>query len=53
MFDEKYGSLEIGGKSIPIEKMNIDDLEKYLKEFENKRLELINQQNDYLSKILS
>lgn len=53
MFDGKYGDLEIDGKSISIEKLNVDDLEKYLKEFEKKRLKLIEEQNNYLSRIFS
>lgn len=50
--DGKYGTVHIQGKSIDIEKTKVEDLEKYLKELEKKEENLLNQQNDYLSKIL-
>ena len=52
MYDEKYGSVEIDGKKITIEDLDIDDLNKYMKKLENERAQLIEQQNDYLSKII-
>lgn len=48
----KYGSLHLNGMSIDIEKTNVNELEKYLKELEKKQIECIEQQNNYLSQII-
>ena len=46
------GCINIKGKDVPIEKLDIDELNKYIKEFEKKRESLIKQQNDCLSQIV-
>lgn len=51
-FDGKYGNIHIGGTSIDINKIKITDLYKYLERLEKKRVQLIEQQNDYLSQII-
>lgn len=51
-FDGKYGNIHIDGTSIDIDKINITDLEKYLERLEKKRVQIIEQQNDYLSQII-
>ncbi len=50
--DGKYGNVHINGMSIDIEKTKISDLNKYLQELEMKRMQLIKQQNNYLSQII-
>ncbi len=50
--DGKYGSAQINGKSINIEKTDLNDLEKYSEELLAKRNELLDKQNDYLAKII-
>lgn len=49
----KYGDIHINGMSIDIEKTKIDDLNEYLQELEKKRMELLEQQNNYLSQIIN
>ena len=51
--DGKYGNVHINGMSIDIEKAKISDLNKYLQELEIKRMQLIEQQNNYLSQIIN
>lgn len=51
--DGKYGNVHINGMSIDIEKVKISDLNKYLQELEIKRMQLIEQQNNYLSQIIN
>ncbi len=51
--DGKYGNVHIDGMSIDIEKTKISDLNKYLRELETKRMQLIEQQNSYLSQIIN
>lgn len=51
--DGKYGNVHINGMSIDIEKTKISDLNKYLQKLEMKREQLIEQQNNYLSKIIN
>lgn len=51
-FDGKYGNIHIDGRSIDIDKMNITELEKYVEKLERKRMQIIEQQNDYLSQII-
>ncbi len=51
--DSKYGNVHINGMSIDIEKTKINDLNKYLQELEIRRLQLIEQQNNYLSQIIN
>lgn len=50
--DGKYGNLYVNGMSIDIEKIDVNELDKYLNELERKHIELIEQQNDYLSQII-
>ena len=49
----RYGSFNINGKDMKIDKMNVDELNEYLDKFENNRMELIKEQNDYLSMLIS
>ena len=49
----KYGDAHINGNSINIEKSEIEDLNNYLQELEQKRTQLIEQQNNYLSQIIN
>lgn len=51
--DGKYGNVHINGMSIDIEKTKISDSNKYLQKLEMKREQLIEQQNNYLSKIIN
>jgi|GEM_PF-3034957 hypothetical protein len=51
--DGKYGNVHINGMSIDIEKAKISDLNKYLQELEIKRMQLIEQQNNYLLQIIN
>ena len=51
--DGKYGNVHINGMSIYIEKAKISDLNKYLQELEIKRMQLIEQQNNYLLQIIN
>lgn len=51
--DGKYGNLHIDGMSKDIDKININELDEYLIKLEKKRIELIKQQNEYLSKIIN
>ena len=51
-FDGKYGNIHIDGMSIDIDKINIDELDKYLEKLETKREQIIEQQNNYLSQII-
>ena len=51
-FDGKYGNIHIDGMSIDIDKINMDELEQYLEKLETKRVQIIEQQNDYLSQII-
>lgn len=51
--DGKYGDVHINGMSIDIEKAKVSDLNEYLKELETKRMQLLEQQNSYLSQIIN
>ena len=51
--DVKYGNIHINGTSIDIEKSKISDLNKYLQQLEKQRIQLIEQQNNYLSQIIN
>ncbi len=51
-FNGKYGNIHIDGTSIDIDKINITELGKYLEKIERKRVQIIEQQNDYLSQII-
>ena len=48
----KYGNLHIQGKSLDIDKLNLKELEDYLREMEEKRSQLIEEQNEYLSQMI-
>lgn len=50
--DGKYGNVHIDGMSKDIDKINTNELDKYLNELEKHRIELIKQQNEYLSQII-
>lgn len=51
-FNEEYGNLHIDGTSINIDKINLDELTKYLEKLERRRENVIEQQNEYLSQII-
>lgn len=51
-FDGKYGNLHINGMNIDIDKININELNNYLEKLEQKRVQIIEQQNNYLSQII-
>ena len=51
--DGKYGNVNINGTNIDIDKTKINDLNRYLQELELKRIQLIEQQNNYLSQIIN
>lgn len=51
-FEGKYGNININGMSKDIEKSNANELKEYVKDLENRRIKLIEQQNSYLSKII-
>ncbi len=48
----KYGNIQIDGRSIDIEKIEEKELSQHLKKLEKKQMELIQQQNEYLSQII-
>lgn len=52
-FDGKYGNLHLNGMSIDIDKININELNDYLKQLEQKREKIIEQQNNYLTQIIN
>lgn len=51
-FDGKYGSVHIDGVSTDINELNLTELNEYLCKLEEKRMQIIEQQNDYLSQII-
>ena len=51
-FDEKYGNININGMSIPIDQVDVNELGKNLKKLKEKRFQLIEEQNNYLSEII-
>ena len=51
-FDGKYGNVHIDGMSADIDKINMTELGKYLERLERKRVQIIEQQNAYLSQII-
>lgn len=51
-FDGKYGNIHIDGMSVDIDKINMNELSKYLERLERKRVQIIEQQNDCLSKLI-
>lgn len=48
----KYGNIHIKGKTIDIDKVNVDELEIYLNELETNRMKLIENQNEYISELI-
>lgn len=50
---EVYGNLHKNGSSISIDKMNIEELNKNLRELKLEQMKLIEQQNEYLSQIIN
>lgn len=50
--DGKYGNIHVDGMSIDIDKINMNELDKYLEKLQKKREQIIEQQNDYLSQII-
>ena len=50
--DGKYGNVHINGRSIDIDRINITELNNYVEKLESKRLEIIEQQNNYLSQLI-
>ena len=51
-FDGKYGNIHIDGISIDIDKINMTEYDKFLEKLERKQVQIIEQQNDYLSQII-
>lgn len=49
----KYGNIHLNGDSISIEKSTVADLKGYMQKLEEKNMKLIEQQNEYLSQIMS
>lgn len=48
----KYGTANIKGQSIDVEKTAIVKLEEYIKELKQKRNQLIEEQNVYISQMI-
>ncbi len=48
----KYGNVHINEKNIDIDNLEISELNKYLKELEEKEQALIKLQNEYLLQII-
>lgn len=48
----KYGSIHVNGMSIDIDRIDITKLDKYLGNLERRRLQIIEQQNEYLSQLI-
>ena len=51
MFDI-YGTIDVKGQSIEIDKLSIEELKKYLNLFNDKKTNIINKQNEYLSQLI-
>ena len=49
---EKYGEIHINGKNIEIDKTDLTELNIYLDQLEKKREQLIEKQNELISKII-
>lgn len=49
----RYGNIHVNGMSIDIDKIDLNELDKYLNELEIKQMQLIEQQNEYLSQIIT
>ena len=50
--DGKYGNLHVDGMSKDIDKIEVNELHKYLDKLEKEQMKLIEQQNEYLSQII-
>ncbi len=50
--ESKYGNINIDGMCIEIDKIKTSDFDKYLEKLEKKRVQLITQQNEYLSQLI-
>ncbi len=51
--DGEYGVVHIDGNNLNIDKIPLEELDEYIEKLENKQTKLINEQNSYLSQILS
>ena len=49
----KYGKIHFNGKSIDIDQIDIDEIDEHLERLELKRMKIIEEQNEYLSQIIS
>ena len=49
---EKYGNILVDGKTISIDNLKLPELDKYLEQLQEKQVELIDKQNQYLSQII-
>ena len=49
---EKYGSINIQGQNIEIEKLSVEEIRKYLEIVNDKEKQLIVKQNEYLSQLI-
>lgn len=50
--DGKYGQIHIDGMDLDIDRTNLAELKQYVQQLQEKREELIEKQNDYLSQII-
>lgn len=51
-FEKKYGNIHIDGTSIEIDKIDITEMDVCLKKLEKKRVQIKEEQNEYLSQII-
>lgn len=51
--DGKYGNVHVNGMTKDIDKIDIKELNMYLKELEAKQVKLIKEQNEYISQIIN
>jgi len=49
---EKYGTLNIEGKNVEIEKLSVEEIKQYLGIVKEKEQKIIDQQNKYLSQLI-
>lgn len=52
MFENDYGTINIQGQEVKINKLSIEELKKYLDIINTKEQNIIKQQNEYLSQLV-
>lgn len=52
MFENNYGKMSFNGKEVEIDKLSLDELKKCFDELEKKQKKNIEEQNEFLSKLL-